>query len=204
MAVSVLKSEGGISGSIHFKQDPSGGPVTVSGQIKGLAPGEHGFHIHEFGDNTNGCVSAGPHFNLNSANCHGGPNSEIRHNGDLGKFIFKLKNIPFGFSRLLTLLSGNITASSDGVADVNIVDSQISLVGGDKLDIKGRSLVVHEKKDDLGLGGDEESEYRRQYIYSVLTFLVLTKPSNLMLSGKKTGNAGGRIACGVIGIAKAP
>jgi hypothetical protein len=33
------------------------------------------------------------------------------------------------------------------------------LISGDKLDIKARSLVVHEKKDDLGQGGNEESEY---------------------------------------------
>lgn len=51
-----------------------------------------------------------------------------------------------------------MTANAEGVAKVHISDSKISLISGDKLDIKGRSLVVHEKKDDLGLGGDEESE----------------------------------------------
>lgn len=49
-------------------------------------------------------------------------------------------------------------ADEKGVASVKIVDNHISLISGDKLDIKGRSLVVHEKKDDLGQGGNEESK----------------------------------------------
>jgi len=86
-AVSVLKSETGVSGAIFFTQDSKGGPVTVKGEVKGLTPGDHGMHIHEFGDSTNGCISAGPHFNVDPANHHGGPTSAKRHNGDLGMYL---------------------------------------------------------------------------------------------------------------------
>lgn len=50
-------------GTVWFTQDKAGGPVNIDGEIKGMTPGLHGFHIHQYGDRTNGCVSAGPHFN---------------------------------------------------------------------------------------------------------------------------------------------
>jgi len=69
---------------------------------------------------------------------------------------------------------GNIDADKDGVASFTIKDSEIALDGPNS--VIGRAVVVHADKDDLGLGGSEGS--------------------------LKTGNAGGRIGCGVVGIAK--
>ena len=85
--------------------------------MSGLKPGQHGFHIHEFGDYTAGCVSAGSHFNPFKKQ-HGGPEDENRHAGDLG----------------------NIEAGADGKAKIDIVDSQIPLEGANN--ILGRSVVV--------------------------------------------------------------
>lgn len=57
-AVCVLTGTAGVSGTITFTQSDDG-PTTVVGDIEGLAAGKHGFHIHEFGDTTNGCMSTG-------------------------------------------------------------------------------------------------------------------------------------------------
>lgn len=35
------------------------GPTTVTGDVCGLKPGQHGFHVHALGDTTNGCMSTG-------------------------------------------------------------------------------------------------------------------------------------------------
>lgn len=150
-AVSVLKGDK-VSGTIWFEQAASGGAVSVKGELKGLTPGLHGFHVHQFGDTTDGCTSAGPHFNPKNQE-HGGPTDKVRHAGDLG----------------------NVTAGADGVAKVDVKDAEISLKGDNS--IVGRTLVVHADPDDLGKGGHELS--------------------------KTTGNAGARVACGVIGLAKA-
>ncbi|XP_028838614.1 superoxide dismutase [Cu-Zn] [Denticeps clupeoides] len=150
-AVCVLKGAGEVTGTVYFEQQGDSASVKLSGEISGLAPGEHGFHVHAFGDNTNGCISAGPHFNPFNKT-HGGPTDEVRHVGDLG----------------------NVTAGANNIAKIKIEDKQISLTGPNS--IIGRTMVIHEKADDLGKGGDEES--------------------------LKTGNAGGRLACGVIGIAQ--
>lgn len=147
-AVAVLKGTSNVEGVVTLTQDDNG-PTTVNVRVTGLTPGLHGFHLHEFGDTTNGCMSTGAHFNPNGMT-HGAPEDKIRHAGDLG----------------------NIVANADGVAEATIVDNQIPLTGPNA--VIGRALVVHELEDDLGKGGHE-----------------------LSLS---TGNAGGRLACGVVGL----
>lgn len=138
-----------MKGVLHF--DQQGDVVNVKGEVTGLTPGDHGFHVHEFGDYTNGCMSAGPHFNPTAVE-HGGPTDQVRHVGDLG----------------------NIVANEAGVATVDIKDSLLSISGANG--IIGRTIVVHADPDDFGKGGHELS--------------------------KVTGNAGARVACGIIGIGK--
>ncbi|XP_022756630.1 superoxide dismutase [Cu-Zn], chloroplastic [Durio zibethinus] len=147
-AVAVLKGDSKVEGVVTLTQEDDG-PTTVNVRVTGLTPGPHGFHLHEYGDTTNGCMSTGAHFNPNKMT-HGAPEDEVRHAGDLG----------------------NILANADGMAEATIVDKQIPLSGPNA--VIGRAFVVHELEDDLGKGGHE---------------LSLT-----------TGNAGGRLACGVVGL----
>ncbi|KAG7697703.1 hypothetical protein KL930_000242 [Ogataea haglerorum] len=149
VAVAVVRGDSTVKGIVTFEQASESEPTTVSWEITGNDPNAlRGFHIHQFGDNTNGCTSAGPHFNPFGKN-HGAPEDSERHVGDLG----------------------NITTDANGVAKGAKQDSLIKLFGENS--ILGRTVVVHSGTDDLGKGGHPDS--------------------------LKTGNAGGRPACGVIG-----
>lgn len=145
--VAVVRGDSKVYGVVYFEQSSESEPTTISWEISGNDPNAlRGFHIHQFGDNTNGCTSAGPHFNPEGKE-HGGPTDDVRHVGDLG----------------------NIATDANGVAKGQIKDSLVKVN-----DILGRTIVVHAGEDDYGKGGFEDS--------------------------KTTGHAGGRNACGVIGL----
>jgi len=143
-----------IKGIVRFRQPTHrNAPVTIEVDLQGLKKnGIHGFHIHEYGDMSDLCESMCSHFNPTHSQ-HGGPHSQIRHVGDLG----------------------NLHANTNGVVKTVFTDRLIKLTG-QKFNIVGRGLIIHEDEDDLGMGGNEAS--------------------------LKTGNAGKRIACAVIGYAK--
>jgi len=145
MAVALLMpmKDSKVGGTITLTQEK--GYVLVTGEVTGLTPGKHGFHIHMFGDlRAADGMSAGGHFNP-KGHPHGGPDSKERHEGDLG----------------------NIEASEAGVAKVNVKAMGLKLA-----EVLGRSIVVHAKADDL--------------------------------KSQPAGDAGPRIAVGVIGIAEVP
>jgi Cu-Zn family superoxide dismutase len=135
MATAKLKGlkDSNIQGVVTFTQQPDG--VLIVGEIDGLAPGKHGFHIHEFGDCGKDGAATGAHFNPTNKK-HGGPDSPDRHVGDLG----------------------NLLADSKGHAHYEKLDKVISLNGKDS--IVGRSLVIHVDEDDFktqptGASGDK-------------------------------------------------
>jgi len=57
-------NESNVRGVASFSQDSINSPTKIAFSVKGLNPnGKHGVHIHEFGDLTQGCATAGPHYN---------------------------------------------------------------------------------------------------------------------------------------------
>ncbi len=144
-AIAVIRGFGKYKaeGVVRFTVTAEG--VEIVGEISGLKPGDHGFHIHEFGDVSSADAKChGGHFNPDKKK-HGGPTDVERHVGDLG----------------------NITANGRGKAEFRMMDREITLSGSHS--IIGRAVIIHAKADDL--------------------------------KSQPSGDAGDRIAGGVVGIA---
>ncbi|CAM9187301.1 unnamed protein product [Chrysoparadoxa australica] len=127
-----LLGEDGIRGVIYFSQALEESPTVITGQITGLRPGQHGLHVHVYGDTAEGLVSCGGIFNPFGRN-HGAPDDEERMVGDLG----------------------NVEVDDAGVCKVHIEDRMVKLIGPHS--VIGRSVVVKAGEDDLGRGGHEMS-----------------------------------------------
>ena len=113
-----------ITGRVTFTQAGEG--VRIVADVAGLTPGRHGFHVHESSDlSAPDLRSAGPHFNPDGTK-HGGPDTEMRHAGDLG----------------------NLTADESGHATLDRTIKGIS-VGGAGNGVVGHSVVIHAGEDDL-------------------------------------------------------
>jgi len=124
------ESSPGCTGTITLTQT-SADECVIEYCVKGLTPGKHGFHIHEKADFSDGCVSAGPHYNP-FGKTHGAPSDAERHVGDLG----------------------NIEPDASGVAKGIITDRLIKIEG--EHTVVGRSFMVHADPDDLGKGDNSD------------------------------------------------
>jgi Cu-Zn family superoxide dismutase len=135
------KSGSTVTGWATFAEQAGGVKAVV--HIEKAPPGTHGLHIHEKGDCSDPeAKNAGGHFNPTGTE-HAGPTDAKHHAGDLG----------------------NIEVKADGTGHLEITSDMLTVKEGPN-SVVGRSVVFHEKADDLK-----------------------TQP---------TGNAGGRLACGVI------
>lgn len=119
-------AQGNIIGTAGFTEGAGG--VVVSVQAQGLAPGEHGIHLHETGAcDPPAFESAGGHINPTGAQ-HGLENPEGPHAGDLP----------------------GISVADDGAAAYEATTDRVSLYRGDSalLDADGSAIVIHAGADD--------------------------------------------------------
>jgi len=119
---------GKIRGYVKFVQIVGTNNTIIDINLSGFEPNtSHGFHIHEKSIKpSDSCDLAGSHFDP-TGSPHGGPHDsqKKRHIGDLG----------------------NILADANGNVKVKFSDYYIELSGSNS--IVDRTIVVHEKEDDL-------------------------------------------------------
>ncbi len=115
-----------VAGDVLFEDTAEG--LKISAQLGGLTPGDHGFHIHQYGACSDSGKAAGGHYNPEGAP-HGllaKDGAEHAHAGDLG----------------------NILIAADGTGSMQTTVPGLTLLSGN-YSVAGRSVVIHENKDDF-------------------------------------------------------
>ena len=137
------KSGSNVSGTVTFTSVEAGIHLMVD--LKGVSPGKHAIHLHEFGDcSAPDGTSAGGHWNPTSeAHGHISETDEF-HFGDIG----------------------NLEVGEDSTVTYETTIEIWNIGEDESANIVGKSVIVHAGEDDF--------------------------------TSQPTGNAGGRIACGVI------
>lgn len=111
-----------VSGTVRFTNEAGG--VHVVADVKGVKPGQHGFHLHEKGDcSSPDYKSAGGHFNPGNA-AHACDPTNPRHAGDFG----------------------NITVGADGTGHLDMTTVALSFDGPNSL--LGKAVILHAGQDD--------------------------------------------------------
>jgi superoxide dismutase, Cu-Zn family len=111
-------------GTLTVTQSADG--LVVAGRLSGVAPGEHGLHVHMVGQCQPPFTTAGAHWNPANRQ-HGEQNPQGPHAGDLL----------------------NVTVPANGMVEFSVTTHGGSL-GGDValLDADGASVVMHAAADD--------------------------------------------------------
>jgi Cu-Zn family superoxide dismutase len=120
--VTLQSRDAKVSGTVHFTSEAAG--VHVVADVKGVKPGQHGFHLHEKGDcSTPDYKSAGGHFNPGNAS-HACDPTNPRHAGDFG----------------------NITVGADGTGHLDVTTTALSFDGPNA--VVGKAVILHAGADD--------------------------------------------------------
>jgi Cu-Zn family superoxide dismutase len=129
-AIAVIRPTDGnqAAGIVTFTATDAG--IKVVADVSGLSPGNHGFHIHEFGDVSDSAkaMSTGGHYDPMGTHHHALMDGDAAHHaGDMG----------------------NLVADDSGKAHLEMVLTGITLMGPTN-PIVGRAVIVHAKADDGG------------------------------------------------------
>lgn len=127
----LIDTSGRSVGTASFEQNNPSAPVTIRLQVSGLAPGQHGMHLHSVGraepNASPAFATAGEHISLTGKE-HGLQNPDGPHEGDLP----------------------NLNIGTDDSALFEVPTNRVTLYEGTNslFDSDGSAIVIHASPDD--------------------------------------------------------